>query len=141
MPHRIITVGMGKGVDMLGFSMTGFVAHVSRGDDRAYAIVSVDPCLMCFDDESGLCQDTLEALEPVFGDSALAIAQSGSAVIVLPDLQHAGDLMIRIEKAMIGLPDIGLVVSMLVRGHAMLDLRQEGATDPELPLAPQPELM
>lgn len=126
---------------MTGFTMTQFVAHVSRGDDRAYAIVSVDPATMGFDEDSGLCEDTLDALAPLFGRDAAAIAQSGSAVLVLTDLQAAGDLHARVSDALPALPDMGLVISVLLRGHTMLDIRQNGATDPELPLAPQPELM
>jgi hypothetical protein len=97
--------------------------------------------MMGFDEDSGLCECTLYALTPLFGRDAAAIAQSGSAVLVLADLQAAGDLHARISDALPGLPDMGLVVSVLLRGHAMLDIRQNGATDPELPLAPQPELM
>lgn len=126
---------------MHGYAMTGFVAHVSRGDNRAYAIVSVDPCLMTFDESDGVCNDTLEALEPLLGDCARAVAASGSAVVVMNDLEEAGCLMREAEDGIGSMPDMGLVISVLVRGHVMLDLRQEGAIDPELPLAPRAELM
>ena len=124
------------------YTMTGFVDGVSRRDDRAYALLSVDPGCMDFDDEEDLCLSTLDALRPLLGeDAASIVAASGSAVIVFEDLASAAAVAHDLERALPTVGDIGLVCQVRVRGHVMIDVRQKGVVDPEMPLAPRHELM
>lgn len=124
---------------MRSFTVTDFVAHVSRSSEQAFIIISIDPNHLFSVDESKRLRDALAA--PLNPKTADMIVTCCGAHIILPTLAEAHDTLTGLERIFPRIPGAGLIAAIYVGGHLFHEIRQDDVRNSEIPLAQRPTLM